>query len=272
MPIAQASNFQAICRQWRQTRKLSQLDLALAANVSQRHVSWLETGRSQPSREMVMRLSEAMDIPLRERNLLFQAAGYAANYAETELDEPAMTPVREALHHVLKHHQPLPAVVVDRFWNVKMKNAAAEMVLGLAEGIDAIMDEVSRGGDINLALLTLHPQGLRQYMTNWEQAAPAFLRRLHHEALASGDKLMQNKFDELASIAGEIDLLPQTPEHLLPVLPLELKLGDAALSLFSVISTFGTPQDITTDELRIEAFYPTDASTAAFFASLAGAD
>lgn len=269
MHSAQASNFQAICRAWRQTRKLSQLDLALAANVSQRHVSWLETGRSKPSREMVMRLSEAMEIPLRERNLLFQAAGYAAAYQETELDEPAMAPVREALEHVLTYHQPLPAVVVDRFWNVKMKNAAAQMLLGLAEGIDVIMDEVSRGGDINLALLTLHPKGLRQYMVNWEQAAPAFLRRLHNEALASGDTLLQEKFAELADMAGDVDTLSHTPEHLLPVLPLELRMGDASLSLFSVISTFGTPQDITTDELRIEAFYPTDAATASFFAALA---
>lgn len=269
MNTAQASNFQAICRQWRHTRKLSQLELALAADVSQRHVSWLETGRSKPSRDMVMRLSEAMDIPLRERNLLFQAAGYASNYQESELDEPAMRPVREALQHVLNHHQPLPAVVVDRFWNVKMKNAAAEMLLSLAEGIDVIMEEVSRGGDINLALLTLHPQGLRQYMTNWDQAAPAFLRRLHNEALASGDTQMQKQFAEMAELAGGTQTSAETPTHLLPVLPLELRLGDACLSLFSIISTFGTPQDITTDELRIEAFYATDDATAAFFEGMA---
>ncbi|MFK7974725.1 MAG: helix-turn-helix domain-containing protein [Halioglobus sp.] len=267
-PSTQASNFQAICKQWRQTRKLSQLDLALAANVSQRHVSWLETGRSMPSRDMVIRLSEAMDIPLRERNLLFQAAGYASNYRETDLAEPVMQPVRDALQHVLSHHQPLPAIVVDRYWNVKMKNPAADMLLGFAQGIDAIMKDVSQNQEINLALLTLHPQGLRQYMTNWDQAAPAFLRRLHNEALASGDKALQDRFSEMADLAGDITPANDTPGHLLPVLPLELTLGDTSLSLFSVISTFGTPQDITTDELRIEAFYPTDKETASFFEAL----
>lgn len=265
MNTAHATHFQTLCRQWRQTRKLSQLELALAANVSQRHVSWLETGRSQPSREMVVRLSEAMEIPLRERNLLFTTAGYASNYRETELEEPAMAPVREALQHVLTHHQPLPAVVVDRHWNVKMKNPAADRLLALAQGVDSIMDEVSRGGDINLALLTLHPQGLRQYMTNWEQAAPAFLRRLHNEALASQDAQLLARFGELALLAGDVQPCTPLGDSLLPVLPLELQFGDTALSLFSVISTFGTPQDITTDELRIEAFYPTDAATAQFF-------
>ena len=121
MSSAASQPFQSICRQWRQFRKLSQLDLALAANVSQRHVSWLETGRSQPSREMVVRLSEAMDIPLRERNLLLQSAGFAAEYRESTLEDPAMAPVLDALTRVLEHHEPLPAMVVDRFWNVRMR-------------------------------------------------------------------------------------------------------------------------------------------------------
>lgn len=267
------ANFQTLCRHWRQTRKLSQLDLALAANVSQRHVSWLETGRSRPSREMVMRLSEAMEVPLRERNLLFQAAGYAANYSESELHAPDMAPVREALQHILEHHSPLPAVVVDRFWNVKMKNPAADGLLGLAQGIVDITPEISREDDINLALLTLHPQGLRQYMTNWDQAAPAFLRRLHSEAMATGDADMLGQFETLAALAGDVDSYGDAAdvgEPILPVLPLELALGDVSLSLFSVISTFGTPQDITTDELRIEAFYPTNPETTAFFEALQG--
>ena len=124
-------NFKSICRQWRQFRKLSQLDLALAANVSQRHVSWLETGRSQPSREMVVRLSDAMEIPLRERNVLFQSAGYATTYSESKLDEPAMAPVLDALNHVLLHHEPLPAVVIDRLWNIVRKNAAADLLFSI---------------------------------------------------------------------------------------------------------------------------------------------
>lgn len=273
MNTATARHFKSMCRQWRQVRKLSQLDLALAANVSQRHVSWLETGRSIPSRDMVERLSDAMDIPLRERNLLMQSAGYASTYNETELDDPAMAPVLEALTHVLTHHQPLPAVVVDRLWNVKMKNQAASLLMALDAEFLPLLESISDGPELNLAVLTLHPQGLRKYMVNWEQAAPAFLQRLRHEALASGDPQMHGHFAYLSELAG---LTPtHTPQAasavdtLLPVLPLELDINGVELSLFSVISTFGTPQDITTDELRIEAFYPTTQDTADFFSRLA---
>lgn len=271
--MAQAStastrNFKSACRQWRQFRKLSQLDLALAANVSQRHVSWLETGRSQPSREMVVRLCDAMEIPLRERNALLQAAGFAATYTESSLDDPGMAPVLDALNQVLRHHEPLPAVVVDRFWNVKMKNKAADLMLGLG-GDAAMLQGLSRAsGEINLALLTLHPGGLRRYIANWEQAGPAFVRRLKSEALASGDPAMQERFATYIELAGPLLDNEPAPASLLPVLPLELDIDGLQLSLFSVFSTFGTPQDITTDELRVETFYPTDANTEQFFRGL----
>lgn len=277
-------NFQSVCRQWRQFRKMSQLDLALAANISQRHISWLETGRSRPSREMVIRLSDAMDIPLRERNILLQTAGFSSAYRETTLNEPAMAPVLDALNHVLSHHEPLPAVVVDRFWNVKRKNRAADLLLGIDGDRDAMLERIGSGGEINLALLTLHPQGLRPYIRNWQQVAPSFIHRLKSEALASGDSKVREHFARYIELAGPIeDGSPAadpaaTPaaapaaapanNSLLPVLPLELDIHGLQLSLFSVISTFGTPQDITTDELRIEAFYPTDAKTQQFFQSM----
>jgi transcriptional regulator with XRE-family HTH domain len=262
-------DFPAACRQWRQYRKLSQLDLALAANVSQRHVSWLETGRSQPSREMVVRLADAMEIPLRERNLLFQAAGYAAAYRETPLDEPAMAPVLDALNHVLHNHEPLPAVVVDRFWNVKKRNRAADLMLGIGGDPAAMLRDIGDDGELNLALLTVHPRGLRRYIVNWEQAGSAFVRRLKSEALASGDPRVQAQFARYIELAGPLAESETMAASLLPVLPLELSIDGLALSLFSVISTFGTPQDITTDELRIEAFYPTNPATAEFFRSMA---
>lgn len=268
MSTAASQPFQSICRQWRQFRKLSQLDLALAANVSQRHVSWLETGRSQPSREMVVRLSEAMDIPLRERNLLLQSAGFAAEYRESALEDPDMAPVLDALTHVLEHHEPLPAMVVDRFWNVRMKNRAADMLLAIDGDPDALLESVGSRGEINLALLTLHPSGLRKYISNWDQAAPSFILRLRNEAVASGDKAVQARFEEYIALAGDVGEASSVPVMQLPILPLELDIHGLALSLFSVISTFGTPQDITTDELRIEAFYPTDAATQAFFREL----
>ena len=265
------NGFQSLCREWRRLRKLSQLDLALAADVSQRHVSWLETGRSQPSREMVLRLSEAMDIPLRERNVLLQSAGYTPVYHESSLEEPAMAPVLDALESVLRHHQPLPAFVVDRHWNVRLQNAAAALLLGAAGDPDELMRELGCPGEINLALLTLHPRGLGRFITNWEQAAPSFVRRLRQDARASGDPDLQDRMQAITALA-DIDLdAASSAGALLPVLPLEIDLQGTALSLFSVISTFGTPQDITTDELRVEAFYPGDAATQQFFHAIAAA-
>ena len=265
---ARVENFQTICRQWRQIRKLSQLDLALAANVSQRHVSWLETGRSLPSRDMVARLSDAMEIPLRERNVLLRSAGYSSGYRETPLDEPTMAPVLAVLNKVLKNHEPLPAVVIDRYWNVRQKNTAADLLLGIAGDPEEMLENIGASGEFNLALLTLHPQGLRPYLTNWEQAAPAFIRRLRSEAFASGDPVLQAQFARYIDLAGPLDDSDPVGESLLPILPLELSINGLKLSLFSVISTFGTPQDITTDELRIEAFYPTNTQTEQFFGSL----
>lgn len=273
MNVAITDSFQSLCREWRRFRQLSQLDLALAADVSQRHVSWLETGRSQPSRDMVIRLSEAMNIPIRERNVLLKSAGFSAIYSESSLNDPIMAPVMNALNHVLKNHEPLPAVVIDRFWNVKKQNQAAQLLLNLGAAEELQTQITNQQGEMNLALLTLHPKGLRQYISNWDEAAPAFIQRLKDEAIASGDQTVKETFADYINAAGELNLDPATPPttqgQLLPILPLNLDIDGLKLSLFSVISTFGTPQDITTDELRIEAFYPIDDSTEAFFKSMA---
>jgi len=269
MASVASRKFPSLCRQWRRFRKLSQLDLALAADVSQRHVSWLETGRSSPSREMVLRLAEAMEVPLRERNMLLRAAGYAPVYAESGLDEPVMEPVLKALKSMLDHHEPLPAIVVDRLWNVAMQNRAAERLLGAGGDPAAMLDEVSVGDRLNLALLTVHPLGLRRFIVNWDDVAPALVRRLRSEAMATDDTEMQHWFARLLELAGPVAEGGPVMESLLPVLPLALNIDGLELGLFSVISTFGTPQDVTTDELRIEAFYPTDAQTAEFFTKMA---
>ena len=267
MSAASHQDCTTVCRHWRQFRKLSQLDLALAANVSQRHVSWLETGRSRPSREMVLRLSEAMEIPLRARNGLLQAAGFAAAYQESSLDEAGMAPVLDALKRVLEHHEPLPAIVVDRCWNVRMQNRASQRLLA-ALGDQAPV--LPGGGDsLNLALLTLHPDGFRRLISNWEQMAPAFVRRLESEARAAGDPAVRERLRNIIELAGPLDDGAPPTDELLPVLPLALNLNGLALSLFSVIATFGTPQDITTDELRIETFFPADDATREFFEQVA---
>lgn len=263
-----AQNFPSVFREWRAFRKLSQLDLALAADVSQRHVSWLETGRSQPSREMVVRLSEAMEVPLRERNVLLQAAGFTPMYRESDLDEPAMKPVYDALSQMLKHHDPLPALVVDRFWDVKMKNQAADLMLSLGGDPDEMLARIgAKNDEINLALLTLHPEGLRPFISNWDQAAPLFIQRLKRDA--DGDPQVRDRIADYIKLAEPLADVALAAEGLLPVLPLELNVNGLELSLFSVISTFGTPMDITTDELRIESFYPGNTETETFFRSLA---
>jgi len=260
-----ANDFHASLRNWRKTRKLSQLELALNAEVSQRHISWLETGRSQPSREMVVRLSDAMDVPLRERNQLLNAAGFSNMYTEKTLDEPSMLPVSNILVEMLKHHEPYPAYVLDRHWNIKMKNSAADVLFEMTDKEpEQIWRAVGDDGNYNLALLSVHPNGLRQYITNWDEFICLFMRRLRKEASESNDPTTMQAYRMLAEYAGE---LPEenVSEQLLPIISLDVNFNGIALSLCSVISTFGTAQDITTDELRIETFYPANEETARFF-------
>lgn len=256
------STFPALCKQWRQRRNFSQLHLAETADISQRHLSWLETGRSQPSRDMVLKLADAMEVPLRERNTLLHAAGFAPHYLESGLEEPHMAPVSHALNAVLGHHMPFPAVVVNRRWDRIMANEAADMMFTL---IDTGTDKQGDSGTFNLAAATLSPDGLRRYLANWKEALPLFIQRLRSEALASGQHAVIAHVEALIRSAGDIPVAHPTPEPLLPVMPLEFDIDGLHLSLFTVMSTFGTPQDITTDELRVEAFYPADDATRRFF-------
>ncbi len=251
-------------REWRKLRKMSQLDLALAADVSQRHVSWLETGRSQPSRDMVVKLSEAMDVPLRERNSILNSAGFADLYANRDLSEPSMEPVAHILSDMLAHHNPYPAFVLDRQWNIKMKNEAADTLFDILGDPEQVWRDVGDTGELNIGLLTVHPQGLRQFISNWHEIAAPFMHRLKKEVAEIGDPSMRARYQQLEELVGEIDNSDAKPE-LLPVLPLEIDLGGPVLKLCSVISTFGTAQDITANELRIETFYPADDLTRKYF-------
>ena len=179
-----------------------------------------------------------------------------------------MAPVLDALNRVLKHHDPFPAVVVDRFWNVVIMNSAGELLFSMSEPGEQYLADMGEDALLNLAALTLHPDGVRKFITNWDQAAPAFVRRLKREAAGNGDPQFMAMVDKLLALLGPMDDIELPDDHLLPVLPLELERDDLKLSLFSVISTFGTAQDITADELRVEAFYPGDAATEAFFQSM----
>ncbi len=254
-------------KRWRTLRRLSQLDLSLSANISQRHLSWLETGRSQPSRAMVLQLAEVLEVPLRSRNELLDAAGFASMYPQQGLEADAMQAVRQALRRMLDQQLPYPGLVVDREWNVMMTNACADALLQAAGADDLWQASGSDEGQRNLALLTLHPAGLRPMLANWNQAAHAFVQRLRADLSRSPDESLRQKTEALIALAGDIPEpeLPGAP--LLPMLTLDLRLGDQLLRMFSVISTFGTPQDVTTDELRIETFFPVDDTSEQIFRS-----
>lgn len=267
------SAFGGLLRHWRASRRQSQLELALATDVSQRHVSFLESGRARPSRAMVMRLAEALDVPIRERNALLHAAGFSAAFSRSDLSAPAMAPVRDALRFMLDHHEPYPAIVVDREWNLVMTNTGLPRLFGLVGDLEEAVAATCGDGPANVYRLTFHPAGLRPYISNWSQVAPHLLQRLMRQATDTGSEASQALLEALLADPS----LPRQwggpafDEPLEPVLPLELSVAGHALRLFSVISTFGTPQDVTTDELRVESFFPADETTARVLQDLARA-
>ncbi len=252
-PRRTAAPFGEHLRNWRQRRRLSQLDLAADADVSTRHISFVETGRANPSREMVLRLCARMDVPLRERNTLLVAAGYAPMYRESRVDEPAFAPVRAAVELILKSHEPYPALVVDRHWNLI---AANRMLAHLLVGIAPEMLKPP----LNVLRLSLHPQGLAPNIVNLAQWRAHLLERLHTQVAASGDTQLGALFDELRALPmpeGEID--EQLDGELAGVLmPFKYRSPAGVLSFISTTTVFGSPVDITLHELAMETFFPAD--------------
>jgi transcriptional regulator with XRE-family HTH domain len=247
-----------LVRQWRERRRLSQLELALDAEISTRHLSFVETGRSQPSRAMVLRVAEQLDLPLRERNHLLVAAGYAPVYPETALDAPPMAAVRAAVRQVLTGHEPYPAVVVDRAWN--LVDATASLALFTAGIAPALLAPPA-----NVLRASLHPDGLASRIVNLGEWRAHLLGRLRRQIAYTADPALAALYDELRAYPCN----QPEPEIELPgpgdiVVPLHLRHGDRVLAFFGIVATFGTPLDITVAELAIEAFYPADPETAAF--------
>lgn len=272
-PTNPGSSFGPMLRTWRVTRKLSQLELSLQAGISQRHLSFLESGRARPSREMVLGLTESLDVPLRERNALLTAAGYAALYRERSLDGPDMEQVRRALELTLKHHEPYPAVVLDREWNLLMQNNASLALFGMLDNPDKLWARVCGNGPRNLMRLSFHPEGMRPFIRNWDLVGASLLNRLRREAAATPGAGLDQLIAELVAYPG-IPAHWQSPDWqqpLSPLLPLELERGGIRISLFSMIALFGTPQDVTVDELRVETFFPADEATEALIRQVAGA-
>jgi transcriptional regulator with XRE-family HTH domain len=247
-----------LLRYWRRLRGKSQLDLAAEALTTPRYVSFVETGRSQPSREMVHRLARALDVPLREQNGLFLAAGYAPPHRGNPLDAPQLSRVATALASMLDKHEPFPAVVMDRGWTVLRANAGAASLFGMLLAPDPIPEAA------NVLRLMIEPGRVRDRVANWEDVAPALLERVRHEAVggvldASTAELVEHlrSRPDVAALLRE----PGTPPADSPVLDVQFRLDGAALSFFSVVSTIGTPVDVTAQELRVESFFPSDEQT-----------
>lgn len=256
------SGFPSLLREWRQKRRLSQLDLALSSGVSQRHVSFLESGRANPSRNMILQLSETLDVPLRDRNAWLAAAGFAPLFRSRAMEDPQMGQVMSAVRMMLSAHEPFPAIALDRAWNVRMSNAPFDM-LGALLGQD--LWERLGGGPRNLMRLFFHPQGIRPLVTNWSSVGPLIWRRAQREAEALGGQEMKAVLADLAPYQDAELLWSASDAALVPVTAFNLKVGDQAISMFAIIATLGTAQDVTAEELRIETLYPADAATEALF-------
>ncbi|HEY3019200.1 MAG TPA: helix-turn-helix transcriptional regulator [Solirubrobacteraceae bacterium] len=256
MPVvAERPRIGTLLREWRQRRRMSQLDLAGEAAVSARHLSFIETGRSRPSAEMVIQLADVLDVPLRDRNALLLAAGYAPAYAQRDLDEPEMGPVREAIDRVLRAHEPYPAVVVDRHWGLVAGNGAVPLLTaGVAEHL--------LEPPVNVLRLSLHPEGLAPRIANLGEWRAHLLDRVGRQAVVSGDPALFALHEELAGYPGGERGHAADLEAGAIAVPLRVRAGDEELAFISTATTFGTATDVTVSELSIESFFPADETTA----------
>jgi transcriptional regulator with XRE-family HTH domain len=248
------ASFAAKLRWWRERRGLSQLALAGRAGISQRHLSFLELARATPSRQMVMRLAEALDVPLRQHNALLLAAGFAPVWRETQLEAPELTQIVRAVDHMLAQQEPYPAVAVDRHWNLLKSNAGAVRL------VEFLLGPLTPGAAVNLADALVAPNVLRRYLVNWSQVVRYFIRSVEADAVADGSEATSALLERLLAYKGVRSIMKGPPEQARgPVLPMHFRKGETTLALFTTIATLGTPQDVTAQELRVESFFPMDA-------------
>ena len=251
---ASAPAFGRLLRQWRSTRHLSQLALATEAGISTRHLSFLETGRAQPSREMVRLLAGMLDVPLGERNTLLVSAGYAPMYGDREVGAPELEPVRRALEFILRQQEPYPAFVVDGQWNVVMRNEASRRIFELFRGPLKT---------VNVMRTVFDPGMLRPFVVNWEKVAECLMHSLHRDVAATGGEAVVRLRDELLAYP-DVPSRWRTPGALgctAPLVSMQLRKGDLSMSFFSMITTLATPRDVALQQLKIECFFPADAAT-----------
>lgn len=241
-----------LLREWRERRRLSQLDLSIQAEISTRHLSFVETGRSRPTPEMILRLSEQLDVPLRERNALLLAGGYAPAYPEHALDEPELASVRTALRQILAGHEPYPALVVNRWWEMLDGNAAVAMLI---EGCDPAL----LTPPVNVLRASLHPDGMAPRIANLPEWRAHILERLHRQAGVTGDPRLAELYAELLAYPGGAAERPAVADVAVPLL---VRHGEAELAFFSMTAVVGAPRDITVAEVAIESFYPANQQSA----------
>ncbi|HEV7731205.1 MAG TPA: helix-turn-helix transcriptional regulator [Candidatus Binatia bacterium] len=251
-----------LLRRWRESRHLSQLALGLEADVSSRHISFIETGRAAPSRAMLLTLSSVLDVPLRERNVLLEAAGFAPCFRETRLDDPRLRHVLTAVELILRQHEPRSAIAFDRHWDLVMVNAAFVHLLGLTMDEPPVMTPftITTPPRPNLLHLLFRPDGMRRYHVNWDTIARSLLNDVHRALGRSRDPALEALLADLLAYPGvpaswrepDLDLLPAV------ALPFEMNLGGTLARFFSTITTLGKPQDVTLEELHIETFFPAD--------------
>lgn len=250
-----------LLREWRQRRRLSQLDLACDAEISTRHLSFVETGRAAPSRDMVLHLAQQLEVPLRERNTLLLAAGYAPVFPERPLADPALQAAREAVERVLEAHMPYPALALDRGWTMLAANTAVAPLLGGA-------DPTLLAPPVNVLRLSLHPAGLAPRIRNLPEWRAHLLERLRHQAALTADPALASLLAELRGYPAPSEM--GAADHAAIAVPLRLAVeGHGTLSFLSTTTVFGTPVDVTLSELFVEAFLPADAATADALRSLA---
>lgn len=250
-------------REWRQRRHLSQLDLAVEAEISARHLSFVETGRAAPSREMVLKLAERLSIPLRERNVLLVAAGFAPAFPQRSLEDPALKSARQAIELVLRAHEPNPALAYDRHWNLVTAN---RMVAPLLEGIP----ERLLGQPVNILRLAFHPEALASRTVNLAEWCGHLLERLHHQCEATADPQLLGLYNDLKAYPIPARTAPLPPDNNVAI-PLKLRYNGEILSFISTTMVFGTPVDVTLSELALETFFPADDLTATRMRQMAAA-
>lgn len=260
------NSFGELLKQWRLQRNFSQLDLSTTSNVSQRHISFLESGRANPSRDMVLALSAVLDIPLRQQNQMLTAAGFAALYSEFDLSDPEVAPIRRALEFTLRQQEPYPALVMDRYWNQVMMNEGAKRLIGWLTEEKELPTEIGP----NLIKLMLHPQGVREHVENWEIVASHLIHRVYRETRVEGEQQSQLLFNSLLAYPAVENLWrsPVKENWQLPLLNTVFSKSHRRLNFFTTLTTLGTPQDITLQELRLECLFPADRATEEVFQTI----